>query len=197
MREIAAREDYHFSESPPYIILRNPWLSFDDIGRIETIGRLLDLYYNHEGFESALALLTRTTLLSALMDRMADNATGQALSGLSSLRLYELFFRLAAPCFNVTDIGLLADALFFDLCCHEMPRQGKLPLFIAQRQQECSWPGVRTLAVTLDLPSDSRIKTFRFTFIRDYRTRPWSEKKTELTFVYASYPGGGLTIITL
>ena len=44
MREIASRDDYHFSGFPPYMILRNPWLKFADISRIETIGRLLDLF---------------------------------------------------------------------------------------------------------------------------------------------------------
>jgi anaerobic magnesium-protoporphyrin IX monomethyl ester cyclase len=91
MREIATREDYHFSGSPPYTILRNPWLSFDDIGRIETVGRLLDLYYNHGGFATALKLLTDKIPLSGLLDRMAAAAAGQTLHGLSSLRLYELF----------------------------------------------------------------------------------------------------------
>jgi radical SAM superfamily enzyme YgiQ (UPF0313 family) len=54
MRKIANREGYRFSDSPPYTILSTPWLSFEDIGRIETIGRLLDLFYNQGGFGTAL-----------------------------------------------------------------------------------------------------------------------------------------------
>jgi anaerobic magnesium-protoporphyrin IX monomethyl ester cyclase len=197
MREIAAREDYHFSETPPYTILRNPWLSYDDIGRIETIGRLLDLYYNHGGFGTALKLLTRSTPLSALLDRMAANAADQALSGLSSQRLYELFFRLAASGGNSTSDRLLVDALFFDFCCREMPRQGKLPQFIAERRQTCGWPGGRELTAGQDLPPGSRVKAFRFSFKRDYRIVPWGETPVEITFVYASSMGGGLKIITI
>jgi anaerobic magnesium-protoporphyrin IX monomethyl ester cyclase len=197
MREIAAREDYHFSESPPYTILRNPWLSYDDIGRIESIGRLLDLYYNHGGFETALDLLTRRTPLSALLGRMADNAVGQALSGLSSLRLYELFFRLASPCCDAADSGLFADALFFDFCSSEMPRQGKLPLFIAERRQACNWPGGRELSTGIDLPTGSRVKAFRFTFKRDYRDSGWRDGPTEITFLYASGEGQGLRVVML
>jgi anaerobic magnesium-protoporphyrin IX monomethyl ester cyclase len=197
MREIAAREDYHFSESPPYTILRNPWLSYDDIGRIESIGRLLDLYYNHGGFETALDLLTRRTPLSALLGRMADNAVGQALSGLSSLRLYGLFFRLASPCCDAADSGLFADALFFDFCSSEMPRQGKLPLFIAERRQACNWPGGRELSTGIDLPTGSRVKAFRFTFKRDYRDAVWRDGPTEITFLYASGEGQGLRVVML
>lgn len=194
MREIASREDYHFSESPPYVILRNPWLSYVDISRIETIGRLLDLYYNNGGFGTALELLTRTMPLSALLDRMAVDTASQTLSGLSSQRLYELFFRLCSPCCDADDAGLLADALFYDFCCREMPRQGKLPPFIAARCQECSWPGGREPASGMHLPPGSRARAFRFTFMRDYRTRPWEKATTELGFVYVSSAGSGLKV---
>lgn len=197
MREIAAREDYHFSGSPPYTILRNPWLSYDDIGRIETIGRLLDLYYNQGGFATALELLTRTTSLSGLLDRMASAVADQALSGLSSLRLYELFFCLAAAAGDSSAGSLLAEALFFDFCCSEMPRQGKLPLFIAERPQACSWPGGRELTSGLDLPAGSRVKAFRFPFKRDFRISPWGVTPVDITFVYASCTGAGLKVICI
>jgi anaerobic magnesium-protoporphyrin IX monomethyl ester cyclase len=197
MREIAAREDYHFSASPPYTVLRNPWLSYDDIGRIESIGRLLDLFYNHGGFGTALELLTGTMPLSALLDSMAACAADQALSGLSSLRLYELFFHLAMPCCVAADTGLLADALFFDFCFKEMPRQGKLPLFIAEHRQTCSWPGGRELSDGMDLPAGSRVKAFRYSFKRDYRISPWGKIPVQITFVYVSGAGQGFRIIAV
>lgn len=197
MRDIASREDYSFSESPPYIILRNPWLSFDDISRIVTVGRLLDLYYNSGGFKTSLELLTRSVALSALLDRMAGNAADQALSGLSSLRLYELFFRLAAPCCPAADAGLLADALFFDFCCHEIPRQGKLPLFIAEHREACCWPAAGSLPAGMDLPPAGRVKAFRFMFRLDYRSRPWGGSPAAVTFLYASHKGNGLKITTI
>jgi anaerobic magnesium-protoporphyrin IX monomethyl ester cyclase len=196
MREIATREDYHFSGSPPYTILRNPWLTFDDIDRIETIGRLLDLFYNHSGFTTALEILSGNTCLSLLLDRMATCAADQTLSGLSSLRQYELFFRLAATAGDSNCSILLADALFYDFCCGEMPRQGKLPLFIANLQQNCSWPGGRELNVGREIPPGSRIKAFRFEFQKDYRTCPWGEIPVEITFVYASSKGGGLKVVS-
>jgi len=197
MREIAAREDYHFSASPPYTVLRNPWLSYNDIGRIETIGRLLDLFCNHNGFAAALHLLTRTTPLSALLDGMASAALGQTLSGRSSLRLYELFYSLASPCCAAPDSGLLADVLFFDLCISEMPRQGKLPHFISEHAHACSWPAVRELTADMDLPHGSRVKAFRYTFMHDYRIEPWGNPGIEITFIYASSAGQGLKVATI
>jgi anaerobic magnesium-protoporphyrin IX monomethyl ester cyclase len=197
MREIARHENYRFSDTPPYTVLRNPWLSYDDICRIETIGRLLDLFCNHGGFSTVLDLLSRTVPFSRLLDRMAANTESEALSGLSSLRVYELFFRLVAPCLEATEQGLLADALFFDFCCHEMPRQGKLPLFIEERQQACRWPGGRELATGMDLPAGSRVRSFCFQFINDYRIRPWGQSPVDITFLYISSQGAGLTITTI
>jgi len=195
MREIAAREDYHFSESPPYTILRNPWLAFEDIGRIETIGRLLDLYYNHCGFATALELLTRTAPLSALLDRMVAAAGDQSLAGRSSLRLYELFFNLTVSGGDRADSDTLADALFFDFCCCELPRQGKLPQFIEDRRLACSWPGLRELSGDTDLLPGSRVKAFRFMFRHDYRIRPWGGSQAEITFLYVSSAGQGLQVL--
>jgi anaerobic magnesium-protoporphyrin IX monomethyl ester cyclase len=197
MREIAVREDYHYSGTPPYTILRNPWLSYDDICRIETIGRLLDLFYNHGGFETALETLTRNNSFSSLLNCMAANVADKPLSGLSSLRLYELFFRLTENIDDNGDNNLLADVLFFDFCCSEMPRQGKLPQFIADRLQTCSWPAVRELTANLDLPPGSRVKAFRFSFRNDYRIGTWVETPVVITFVYASSTGEGFKIISI
>jgi len=190
MREIAARNDYSFSESPPYTILRNPWLSYEHIGRIETVGRLLDLFCNHEGFKTALDLLTRTTPLSTLLDQMASKAVQKTLSGLSSLGQYELFYYLATLDKEGTCDKLLADALFFDFCNNEMPRQGKLPSFIRERQQTCRWPSPRNLPARMDLSPDCRVKAFSFTFNRDYRSKPCGEFPVDFTFIYASCTGG-------
>jgi len=128
---------------------------------------------------------------------MAVNAADLALSGLSSLRLYELFFRLASPCFDSADSGLFADALFFDFCCSEMPRQGKLPMFIVERRQACSWPGGRELTAGMDLPPGSRVKAFRFPFMRDYRVKPCGAAPVEITFMYASGARQGLKVMAL
>jgi anaerobic magnesium-protoporphyrin IX monomethyl ester cyclase len=197
MRAIANRTDYAYSEFPPYTILRNPWLSFDDICRIETIGRLLDLFYNHGGFKTALELLTSNLQISVLIDRMTHATENQTLFGLSSQRLYELFFILTAPhCKNDTS-DILADALFFDYCHKELPRQGKLPRFIEERQNSASWPTTHSLTADLVLPAGCRVKAFRFIFKKDYRNKSSQESCTEITFVYASQSGNGLKIIVL
>jgi len=194
MRKIANRNGYHFSNSPPYTILTTPWLSFDDIVRIEIIGRLLDLFYNRSGFGTALRLLEKWMGCAELFDRMAGQAAEEQLIGRSTLRTYELFASLATPLLAEQEQELLHDALFFDYCCIEMPLQGKLPGFAADRQQKCAWPGRAELPPELELPPHGRIKAFRHEFKRDYRSDTWQEGPTVVTFVYASATGRGLQV---
>ncbi|HEX9078801.1 MAG TPA: DUF4080 domain-containing protein, partial [Desulfuromonadaceae bacterium] len=194
MREIARSRDYRFSDFPPYTILATPWLPFEDIGRIETIGRLLDLFHNHGGFTTPLAFLLREMDFGQLFDRLARRAGTENLSGFSTPRAYELFARLAAPLVGEEDRRLFHDALFFDYCRSELPRMGKLPSFAAHRHRECAWPGRRELPADLELPGDSRVKAFRCTFPRDFRVEPWGEGPVTLTFVHASAPGRGLRV---
>jgi anaerobic magnesium-protoporphyrin IX monomethyl ester cyclase len=197
MREIASRDDYHFSGFPPYTILRNPWLKFADISRIETIGRLLDLFYNHGSFSAALRLLQRTIDTASLFDRMARQAGNDNLSGLSTRRTFELFARLAGPLVDDAARRLLNDALFFDYCRQEMPLMGKLPSFAAERQNECAWPGPRELPDNLGVPADSRVKAFRCTFLKDYRRKEWKNGVASIMFVYVSGAGRGLQVTVI
>jgi anaerobic magnesium-protoporphyrin IX monomethyl ester cyclase len=197
MRAIAAREGYAFSDAPPYTILRNPWLSYEDICRIETIGRLLDLFNRHGGFRAAFAVLQRHTPLAGILDRMARQAGSENLSSLSCRRVFELFARLAESLTDAEERGRLHDALFFDYCRVEMPLMGRLPSFVAAQQNSCSWPGLRDLPNDLELPPDSRIKSFRYEFMSDYRPGKESTKPTDILFVYVSGAGRGLRILTL
>jgi hypothetical protein len=78
-----------------------------------------------------------------------------------------------------------------------MPLQGKLPGFVADRQQKCSWPGRAELPPDLKLPPQARIKAFRHEFGWDFRKDVWQEGPTGITFVYASAAGRGLEIQVL
>ncbi|NTV50128.1 MAG: DUF4080 domain-containing protein [Geobacteraceae bacterium] len=194
MRAIAAREGYAFSEAPPYTILRNPWLSYDDICRIETIGRLLDLFSKHGGFTATFQVLQRSTSFSGILDSLARRAGNENLSSMSCRRVFELFARLAEP---LGDVATLHDALFFDYCQVEMPLMGKLPSFAANQQSNCSWPALRDLPEDCNLPPNSRVKSFRYEFRCDYRTEEKNGGPAAITFVYVSSAGRGLQVLTV
>lgn len=195
MREIASREEYRFSSYPPYTILRNRWLSYDDICRIETIGRLLDLFQKHGGFATAFEYLKRNMTISQILDQMARKAGNENLSSFSRRRVYELFATLSEELATGSGRPELQDALFFDYCLSEMPLMGKLPSFASHRQKECSWPGQRDLPSGLDLPQGCRIKAFRHVFINDYRYGEWKSGPATCTFIYVSGAGQGLRIL--
>jgi anaerobic magnesium-protoporphyrin IX monomethyl ester cyclase len=197
MRKIAFQEGYLFSDFPPYTILSTPWLTFNNIGHIETIGRLLDLFYNQDGFGTALRLLQQNGEIAELFDRMAQQTAVEELTGRTTRRVYELFARLAGPLLPEAERPLLHDALFFDYCRSEMPLQGKLPAFAASRHRLCSWPGRKDLPDNLDLPGDNRVKAFKFEFERDYRKDTWGDGPTNVTFVYSSGAGKGLKVIVM
>jgi anaerobic magnesium-protoporphyrin IX monomethyl ester cyclase len=194
MRAIAASEDYRFSGSPPYTVLRNPWLSFEDICRIEIIGRLLDLFKKHGGFSTAFKFLLQEMPFASVLDRMARGVGSEVLSGFSRRRVYELFARLAAPLVDDGKRGELSDAVFFDYCHSEMPLMGQLPFFAANWQDKCAWPGPGDLPGELQLSAGSRIKSFRYSFAYDYRNEPWANGPVSLTFVYVSGAGRGLKV---
>lgn len=194
MREIAGREKYQYSSSPPYTVLGTPWLSFDDICRIETIGRLLELFQKHGGFATAFTILRKSLPFAGILDRMARSAGAETLTGLSCRRVYELFARLAAPLLDEEMLPFLHDAIFFDYCRAEMPQKGKLPFFMDGQGHLCAWPAPGDVASRLDLPPGCRIKIFRHQFLADYRTPPSPEAPASITFVYVSAPGQGLRI---
>jgi anaerobic magnesium-protoporphyrin IX monomethyl ester cyclase len=195
IRAIADSKGYAFSESPPYTILRNPWLSYEDICRVETIGRLLDLFNKHGGFAAAFRTLQRDRTFPAILDLMSRQAGNANLSSLSCLRVFELFARLAEPLPDSAARVMLQDALFFDYCQNEMPLMGKLPSFVAEHQKKCSWPPLRDLPDYLELPSECRVKCFRYEFMSDYRTGGESDAATTITFVYISGAGRGLQVL--
>jgi anaerobic magnesium-protoporphyrin IX monomethyl ester cyclase len=194
MRAIAKREGYEYSEFPPYTVLRNPWLSHDDICRIETIGRLLDLFTRHGGFSATFQVLKHDRSFSDILDNLARQAGNDNLSSLSCRRFFELIAHLAKPLVISTASAELHDALFFDYCKREMPLMGKLPSFTTDEQNKCSWPALRDLPDDLNLPANCRVKAFRYTFLTDYRNDAFQTKPATLTFIYVSGSGLGLKI---
>jgi len=197
MREIANKLGYRYSGNTPYTILATPWLSYADICRVETVGRLLDLFYNHGGFQYSLRFMQQRMTFRALFDRLAHSAHALDLSGRATRRLYELFAELCGQLLSEEERSLLYDALFFDYCSCEMPLQGRLPAFIDDRKQQCRWPKRQELAQSHDLPDDSRIRLFRFEFMQDYRGIVPDGGQSAIDFVYVSGEGRGLQVLIL
>ncbi len=195
MRKIANERGYRYSDFPPYAVLSTPDLSYDEICRIETIGRLIDLFYNSSNFGTALRHMRRRMKFAELFDRMGGSVSGENLSGYSRLRRHELFARLAARLLPPEEIQPLHDALFFDYCSMELPLKGKLPIFIKDKESSCEWPGRSALPDRVKFPAGCMVKCFRFTFSADYRNEIPVNVPAPVTFAYISEPGGGLKVL--
>ncbi|WP_136523400.1 B12-binding domain-containing radical SAM protein [Geomonas ferrireducens] len=193
MRGIARKEGYAYSEAAPYKILRTPWLSFDDIRRIEGISRLLDQVYNSGRFTASLHEFASHFPLSQLFSMAAEFLEGEGVSGnLSLAALFEAIWRFAGDALTGERLERLRDALCYDFCLTGYP-SGNTPPFFDRRRQTVDSP----IPARPASPPGERIRRYRRSFARDYRTSPWREETTEITFVYRSAPGEGLKVQVL
>ncbi|QWV94256.1 B12-binding domain-containing radical SAM protein [Geomonas oryzisoli] len=191
MRGIARKDGYAYSETAPYKILRTPWLSFDEIRRIEGISRLLDLVYNSGRFRATLQVFAAERPLAQLFDEAARffDSAGLFANNLSLASLFDALWRFGAGWSDEAARERLRDALCFDFCLVGYPG-GNLPGFFARTEEQvepCAPP-------RLEAKPGERVRYYRRSFARDYRSIPWREEPAVLTFVYRSAPGAGLQV---
>ena len=201
MRQIAAREGYLFSSHPPYKILQTPWLSFDDICRIELISRLLDLVYNSGRFPTFLHAVRETRPLHLFFADLAAFWDARELS--QQLPLTELFRLLWQHCVEELPSQhrvLYGNALRYDFCMAEYP-SGKLPGFmdgvLTGREGGSGHHPIDAARSTLKLPAGSRVRAISVRFDLDCRTAPFTPRSHTLSFFYCSVPGKGQQVLTL
>ncbi len=198
MRAIAREEGYRFSATPPYKILTTPWLSYGEIGRIETIARLLDLVYNSGRFATALAAWEKTTPSARIFAAIAEFWERADIPLTLSLHdLFAAFWRCANEVAPLEARENIRDALCYDLCLTDYPGGRELAFFLKEDEgSKC--PGVKDRALELARQrggdAAGRVRWISRRFARDYRTPPWPEEKVELLFVYVSAPGRGLSV---
>jgi radical SAM superfamily enzyme YgiQ (UPF0313 family) len=200
MRKIADLEGYAYAAAPPYKILRTPWLSFEEICRIETISRLLDLIYNSGRFSAALALLAESSPLSRLFATAARFWEDRDVPpNLSQTGLFETFWAFARQLLEGCEREQFREALCFDFCLVDYPSNGTLPVFFGdERELKNRDKGdISDRIRQLGIAPGSRVRSFVRQFPRDYRCTPSLPRPTPLLFVYISAPGRGLQVRVL
>jgi anaerobic magnesium-protoporphyrin IX monomethyl ester cyclase len=202
MRKIAADEGYLYSDTPPYRVLRTPWLTFEDINRIEAIARLLDLFVNSGRFAASLALLARTAPLATIFLRLALSGEGHdPAAGAALARHFEKLWTFGETALTGDDREMLREALCYDYCLAEYPVAGKLPRFFAGEGVHGGRSGatatVGDLAGRLGIGGGRRLRTFSRRFARDPRFPSGKNGPCELLFVYITNPGQGLDVRVL
>lgn len=199
MRKIAADEGYAFSDTAPYKILATPWLTFQEIGRIETISRLLDLIHNSGRFRASLAVLEEAAPLSHIFHLMALFWEREAIPPtLSQNALFEAFWRFCAEGAAHPDFETLSDALCYDFCLMERPA-GRPPSFMegSGESGQSEKGKISGLIKGMEIAEGSKVRSFSRRFRRDYTRRPFREGETDLLFIYISAPGKGLRVETV
>jgi anaerobic magnesium-protoporphyrin IX monomethyl ester cyclase len=193
MRRIADEQGYAYSAFPPYRVLRTPWLSYQEICRMDAISRLLDLFFNSGRFRTALFQIAAGHPLSDFFYEASRHWKDEALpTSMSQTDLFDALWRFSTGYLGVAELEEFRDALCFDFCMIEYPSSGKFPSFFegdgkAGKTREI----IEGLTDKLDIPAGSRVRSFSRMFQRDYRSHPWGEGRVELLFVYVSAAGKG------
>lgn len=196
MVEIAAQEEYAFSDTPPYAILRTPHLSFDEIGHIEEISRLLDLYFNSGRFRCSLDTVASHLTLSAFFDAMAYFIEKESAGGQISLKnLFEILWRFGSGMLPAEAGEAFREALCYDFCLGEYPSSGIRPSFFPEEWKSSSAALPRntidSLLAKVKKPFGSKVRTYTARFTKDYRSTPPEPVHVDLIFVYVSAAGQG------
>lgn len=200
MRKIADLEGYAYAASPPYKILRTPWLSFEEICRIETISRLLDLIHNSGRFNAALALLAESSPLSRLFATAAQFWEDRDVPpNLSQTGLFEKFWTFAQQLLEGSEREQFREALCYDFCLVDYPSNGTLPVFFGDGQElkDRDKGEINERVRQLGIAPGSRVRSFVRQFSSDFRCTPSLPRPTRLLFVYISAPGRGLQVRVL
>ena len=200
MRRIARESRYAYSSAPPYTVLRTPWLSFEEIGRLTTCARLLDLYYNSGTFAVTLQAIAAAMPLAAFFSAFAPFwDEGTQLPHLSPGTLFQRLWQFSLESWPEL-LPTLRDTLRFDFCLNS-PQAGALPEFLRAGEpagaREPGRPPLPELARRLAIPAGSRVRTCTATFLRDYSRTPWEAGPVTLTFVHVTTPGKGESVTVL
>jgi hypothetical protein len=201
MRKIARDEGYRFSAAPPYKILQTPWLSFEEICRIEAISRLIDLFYNSGRFTATLALLARTAPLARMFDRLAEfRGQHPPDAGRSLAALFEELWSFGEEITAGDEREMLREAICYDYCLTEYPAARRLPRFFPEGMGAATFgreEKLEVIARRLGVTKDCRVRTFGRRFVRDPRRPGGEQGGVDLLFVYISTPGKGLEVRVL
>ena len=192
MRKIAREQGYAFSPYPPYRILKNRWLSFRDICRIEAASQAVERFYNSGRFVITLELLAQRVSLAELFTDPALEAILEKYLGSKPAAVFAAFYRLAEKSLAGELLEDVVDTLRFDYCLAGYP--GKvLPPFLAEPAggegpaPPFSHP---ELARLLAIPAGNRIRTFTANFRMDHSGTLPAAAGCLTTFVYFSSAEG-------
>lgn len=192
MRKIAREQGYAYSPYPPYRILKNPWLSFNDISRIEAASRALEIFYNSGRFTVTMEMLaSRISLAELFIDPALDDILA-ANFGSREAAVFTAFYQLAEKALARELLEEVIDTLRYDYCLAVYPGN-TLPPFLdnpataGKHKAPLSNPEIASL---LSISGQNRIRTYTAHFKADYTGTLPRSGACLTTFVYYSTASG-------
>ena len=137
LRSIAEEYGYAYTDYPPYEVLGNGSIRFEELYRLKGIEALLELYYNSGRYEQGLAYLIQLWRGNAFrfFEIFLNFCRGQGhhLIAHKPAALYRILLEFGSSCPEV-DPEVLMERLLFDFLCWEKP--DKLPGFLYPKERE-------------------------------------------------------------
>ncbi|MBI5186984.1 MAG: B12-binding domain-containing radical SAM protein [Nitrospinae bacterium] len=195
MMDIAKKEGYTFSGVPPYRIITTPWLSEEEVERIETIGRLLELVYNKGRFKNTLHIIRERTPLSEFFDGLSRYWRSAEIQTLSLDDLFETFWTFAKGVLSAESLPIFAGALSHDRCLADYPVAKGLPSYMARDLNDCrvTRSEIRKIRKKFDIAPHIQVKAFRYRFESCYGVDGGRDR----LFIYLSGEGRKLEVIAM
>ena len=191
MMAIAKKEGYLWSHDPPYRIITTPWLDEEEIEKIETIGRLLELLYNSGRFHESLKIISRTGPLSQFFADLACYWIKQNKDFMPLDELFETLARFAGTLFNKSRLPYFCDALAFDRAMAGYPFEKGLPSYFILKDNfewQVDRKKIAEIRTRLNISPTCMVKAVCWQFDKNIE-RPHIENKNPLLFIYLSQKG--------
>lgn len=193
MRKIAREQGYAYSAHPPYRILKNRWLSFNDICRIEASSLALDRFYNSGRFAFTMETLARSTSLAVLFtDPELEMILAENI-GSRNAAIFESLYRLLVKAVQDEFLAGAVDSLRFDFCLVGYPGNAPPEFLVGSAAGAEKVKPIYShpeLARMLSIPPQNRIRTYTARFRKDHTGTFPDTECCLTTFVYYSTAEG-------
>lgn len=134
LRSTAKKYGYTYTNYPPYEVLSNDTLSYNELWRLKCIEELLEIYYNSHRFDFSLDLLFNSydggafAFFEDFMEYWVDMGHDAVLH--NNMELYEILMAYGSRHSNINAL-LLKELLLLDYFTHEKPK--RIPQGLAWR----------------------------------------------------------------
>jgi len=191
MVNVAVKEHYEWSSTPPYRIVSNPWLTEHEIDRIDTVGRILELVNNSHRFDKTLEQVAGLMPLSSFFNEIATVWEDKNVASLSMEQLFEFVWQVGKKILPPGRQDLFREALVFDRCMADYPNPKKLPSYFSVEDEfdyRISKEEIALIRANRGYSPEAKVRGISWLF-RSGLLKGGNGEDEKLLFIYLSAPG--------